>query len=111
MESEWLPKKFGDLVCISAERCKASDATLDTYISTENMLPDFGGVTLASSLPVGGTVTRFRAGDTLFSNIRTYFRKVWKTEFDGQCSNDVLVLRPKSKAGLLPSYLHHLCRW
>ena len=29
----------------------------------------------------------------MISNIRPYFKKIWKAEYDGGCSNDVLVLR------------------
>src|SRR3989344_7889561 len=31
----------------------------------------------------------------LFSNIRTYFKKLWLAKFSGGCSNDVLVIRGK----------------
>lgn len=78
---------------------KISIDTLDknNYISTENMLPNIGGVTEASSLPKSGKVTEFKKGDVLFSNIRTYFKKVWLATFDGGCSNDVLVFRKKDE--------------
>ncbi len=102
---------FGDLVEIVNEKSKAENASLSTYISTENMLVDFGGVKTAASLPTSGGVTKFRAGDVLFSNIRTYFKKVWMASFDGNCSNDVLVFRSKDDKKLIPSYLHNLCRW
>nr|WP_262363574.1 restriction endonuclease subunit S [Xylella fastidiosa] len=75
------------------------------------MLADFGGIAVASTLPLNGSVTRFKAGDTLFSNIRTYFKKVWKARFDGCCSNDVLVFRSVNPGVLLPDYLYQICRW
>lgn len=111
MVSEWVEDRFGNLVLYVSEKSPAKDTNIDTYISTENMLADFGGVTSASTLPRSGSVTRFRIGDTLFSNIRTYFKKVWQAKFDGCCSNDVVVFRSANLESLLPDYLHHVCRW
>ena len=111
MAGEWEEERFGDLVRFVSNKVPAKDAIIDTYISTENMVADFGGVTPASALPLSGSVTKFKIGDTLFSNIRTYFKKVWKARFDGCCSNDVLVLRPTSEEALVPDYLYQICRW
>ena len=111
MGFEWQPRVFGDLVEFVAEKAKAKDATSGAYISTENLQPNFGGVVTAATLPKSGSVTKFKAGDTLFSNIRTYFKKVWQAEFDGYCSNDVLVFRTKDEVALHENYLHYLCCW
>ena len=75
--------------------CKV--VTVDNYISTENMIPNKGGVTTSSSLPKIGKVNSFRLGDILISNIRPYFKKIWLAEFNGYCSQDILVIRPKQK--------------
>ncbi len=74
-----------------------------TYISTENLIPNFGGITKASSIPLGN-VTEFKIGDTLLSNIRPYFKKIYYAKFHGGCSNDVLVIRPKN---VLDKYLFY----
>ena len=66
------------------------------YISTENMLPNKGGVTKSSGLPNANYTQCFSEGDILLSNIRPYFKKIWYATFNGGCSNDVLVLRAKS---------------
>lgn len=109
--NDWVEDRFGRLVQFVSEKLHAQDANIDTYISTENMLTNFGGITSASTLPLSGSVTRFKVGDTLFSNIRTYFKKVWQAKFDGCCSNDVLVFRSANTEILLPDYLHQICRW
>jgi len=111
MAGEWTEERFGSLVRFVSEKVQAKDARIDTYISTENMVADFGGITSASTLPISGSVTKFKMGDTLFSNIRTYFKKVWQARFDGCCSNDVLVLRSANEKALTPDYLYQLCRW
>ena len=74
---------------ISAENVKHSN-----YISTENMLPNRGGVEGASSLPEAKTLSKYVAGDILLSNIRPYFKKIWFADTTGGCSNDVLVVQP-----------------
>jgi type I restriction enzyme S subunit len=103
--------RFGDIVDFVSDKTGTEEAKLATYISTENMEPNFGGVKNAKSMPERGSVNKFKVDDILFSNIRTYFKKVWYAKFDGYCSNDVLVFRTKDKRVLLPSYLHNLCRW
>lgn len=65
----------------------------DTYISTENMLPNKGGIVQATSLPTTPQTQEYKKGDVLVSNIRPYFKKIWKARFDGGCSNDVLVFK------------------
>lgn len=87
---------------------KVDVAILDegTYISTENMMPNRGGITSASSLPAMSQTQAFFAGDVLVSNIRPYFKKIWFAEFDGGCSNDVLVFR--AKAGVSKRFLYYV---
>lgn len=87
---------------------KVDVAILDerTYISTENMMPNKGGITSASSLPTMAQTQAFLAGDVLVSNIRPYFKKIWFAEFNGGCSNDVLVFR--TKGGVSKRFLYYV---
>lgn len=78
----------------------------DIYISTENMMPNKGGITRASSLPTIAQTQAFLDGDVLVSNIRPYFKKIWFAEFDGGCSNDVLVFRAKD--GVNKRFLYYV---
>ncbi len=43
--------------------------------------------------------------DTLLANIRPYLKKVWKSEFNGACSTDVLAFSPKQ---IHPDFLYSL---
>jgi type I restriction enzyme S subunit len=72
---------------------KANVAELNptTFISTENMLANKGGIIPSSGLPNSLTTQEFQTGDVLVSNIRPYFKKIWLAEYFGGCSNDVLV--------------------
>ena len=55
---------------------------------------------------VESTKTAFCAGDILFGKLRPYFRKVVRPNFDGICSTDIWVVRPK--AGVDAGYLFYL---
>jgi len=89
----WKECKLGEVVAIISERTSINDASLENYISTENMISNFGGVQIADKLPVANTINSFQKEDVLFSNIRTYFKKVWCSTFSGTVSPDVLVFR------------------
>ena len=85
--------KYRLLDICSFRKSKVAVDTLNNcnYISTENMLPNKGGITETSSLPTVSLTQEYRKGDVLVSNIRPYFKKIWQATFDGGCSNDVLV--------------------
>lgn len=105
--SKWETIKLGEIVEYGKEKINIDLINHTNYISTENMIENFGGITLASSLPSQKTTSRFQKYDVLFSNIRTYFKKVWLAQFDGGCSNDVLVIRPKNNR-LDNRYLYYI---
>lgn len=86
---------LSDICYFVNEKISLSELTKDTYISTENMLTNRGGITVASALPSITQTQAFKAGDVLVSNIRPYFKKIWHATFNGGCSNDVLVFRAK----------------
>lgn len=89
--------RLSDIATYVNERVSISKLTLKTYVSTENMIPNKGGITVSSGLPAISTTQAFKQGDVLVSNIRPYFKKIWVAEYDGGCSNDVLVFRPKEE--------------
>jgi type I restriction enzyme S subunit len=77
-----------------------------TYISTENMLPNKGGVTEAATLPNTAQTQIYEQDDVLVSNIRPYFKKIWFANQNGGCSNDVLVFR--ANEGVEPGFLYYV---
>lgn len=81
-----------DICSYVKTKVETSNYSIEDYISTENMLPEKGGITVASSFP-SGKVTEFQENDILISNIRPYFKKIWKADRRGCCSNDVLCIR------------------
>lgn len=76
------------------------------YVSTENLLPNLGG-TVQGELPCSERVNSFHKFDTLFSNIRPYFRKVHYARTGGGCSADVLVFRTRKPKEFLPAFLYY----
>ena len=97
MSKEWKEVQLGDC-CVSDysdESIPIENINIHNYLSTDNMLQNLGGVIPSKGLPSTKTVKHFKKNDVLFSNIRTYFRKVWLANIDGGCSNDILVFRSK----------------
>ena len=94
-----------DICQYVSERVATATLTKENYISTENMLPDRGGIVTASGLPSGNAIA-FSVGDILVSNIRPYFRKIWQADKKGGCSADVLCFRAKNNVNR--NYLYYL---
>ena len=110
-KSDWgrLDLNFKNLSEVSDyvnERVKVENLTVENYISTENMLPNKGGIDKAIKLPAAKTTSLYSKGDILLSNIRTYFKKIWYAEKDGGCSNDVLVV--KARGEIEPKFLYYV---
>ncbi len=84
---------LSDICSIVKKRSSSDFFTVDNYYSTENMLPDRGGVVPAASLPSDQKATICEKGDVIISNIRPYFKKIhYCTEKSG-CSADVICFR------------------
>ena len=93
---------------MTTDKISVNKLSIENYISTENMLPDRGGVAIASKLPTSGSINAFFPGDVLFSNIRTYFKKVWLAQRHGGASADVIVFRPKDCQKVDSQYLYYV---
>lgn len=89
-------KTLSEVGSYVSEKINVSKLRLENYISTENMISNRGGISLATKLPSVKTTTAFQKGDILISNIRPYFKKIWLADKSGGCSNDVLVIRSDS---------------
>ena len=95
-----------DICSYVTERVNCDTLNHKNYISTDNMFANRGGVGIASTIP-GGKCTSFMVQDVLVSNIRPYFKKIWRASFSGGCSNDVLCFRTTMGTS---SFLYHLLR-
>lgn len=104
--TEWKTLQFKDICRLKSDKVTVDSSDIQTYISTENMLPNFGGVQSAKNIPLTGKLNTFKYGDVLFSNIRTYFKKVWIATFDGVASPDVLIFSAMKNCE--PQYLYYM---
>ncbi|MBH0288268.1 restriction endonuclease subunit S [Helicobacter pylori] len=69
---------------------------INHYITTDNMCQNLGGIDAFKNINIPqGKVRSFQKDDILLSNIRLYFRKVYRAKQKGGCSSDVLVFRAK----------------
>ena len=86
---------LSDICTYSQRRIDISSLSLESYYSTENMLPGKAGAVAASSLPSIEKTTGCKPGDILISNIRPYFKKIVYSQSECDCSTDVLCFVPK----------------
>lgn len=85
---------LADICTYSKDRVSVSELDINTYFSTENMLPGKAGTVEASNLPTTAQTTECHVGDTLISNIRPYFKKIVYCHEECGCSTDVLCFVP-----------------
>ncbi|GHT77731.1 hypothetical protein FACS1894130_03050 [Spirochaetia bacterium] len=98
--------RLGDVCEYYTGRIAAKLLDEKTYISTENMLSEKGGITVSSGLPTIAIIPEYKKDNILLSNIRPYFKKIWVATQNGGCSNDVLVL--KAKDNYFPKFLYYV---
>lgn len=106
MRNHWQKVKLCDICEYSRNRISISEVNLCNYVSTENLLKERAGKTIADSIPEQANLCEYNNGCTLISNIRPYFKKIWFANIRGGCSNDVLVYRPNK--GINDKWLYYL---
>ena len=106
--SDWKTIHMSEVVDFVTDKIVSASVTLRNYISTDNMCIDRGGILGASTLPQAPKFNHYKQTDTLFSNIRTYFKKVWLADREGGASADVLIFRTKNADVLSPEYLYYI---
>lgn len=98
--------KLSDICSFRKGKVEVNSLNRGNYVSIENMLINKGGKTEASSLPNIALTQEFKKGDVLVSNIRPYFKKIWRAKCDGGCSNDVLVFQ--ANANINKGFLYYV---
>ena len=101
-----MTSKLNSLCSYAKGKVAVEGLNNQNYISTENMMSNKGGIVKASTLPSVQFTQQYLKGDVLVSNIRPYFKKIWLAEYDGGCSNDVLVFRANSDCD--PTFLYYV---
>ncbi|MEN6553878.1 MAG: restriction endonuclease subunit S [Methanobacterium sp.] len=93
---EWEVKKIGDVCQQVRNSFNPNEKDIRTYIGLEHI--NEGSLTLngvGSSSDVKSGKFVFLKGQILFGKLRPYFRKVYRPDFDGVCSTDILVIDKK----------------
>ena len=103
--SEWKKVKLGEISQYVNDKTAITDTYESNYVSTDSMLKNRGGIIAPESIPSDGNVTKYQSDDILVSNIRPYFKKIWFSNREGGCSNDVLVFR--TQKGVSARFLYY----
>lgn len=85
---DWEVKTLGEIATYRKERVIVPKKL---YVSTENMMQNFGGIEHYRDKDFIAGIS-FNCGNVLIANIRPYLKKVYFADFCGSCSPDVLVL-------------------
>ena len=103
MSKSYPLKKYADFV---SEKISTKDITVLEYVTTDSILQNKQGVTVASSMPAQNTkITKYSKSDILLGNIRPYLKKIWFANRNGGCSADVLAIR--AKENINPTFLYY----
>lgn len=103
--------EIGTVAPYQATRIPVSEITLDTYVTTDNMLQNRKGISRYDGTldNLTGAIA-YERGDVLVSNIRPYLKKIWLADKKGGCSPDILVFHIINNT-VLPEFLYYaLCQ-
>lgn len=92
----WKRKKLEHIAELRREHFLPKDRDIRLYVGLGHI--EKGTLTLENvgkSEEVISSKFIFKKGDILFGKLRPYFRKVILAPFDGVCSTDILVIKPK----------------
>lgn len=106
IESKYPSEKIGTIAPYVTDKVSINSIDISSYVTTANMLQNRAGVESTNEVPDIERVTAYKAGDILVSNIRPYLKKIWLSNRDGGCSNDVLVFRNIKQKEYDTKYLH-----
>ena len=107
VRNEWSMTTLGSCAALVGEKVTPAGRHNTPYVGLEHI-----GQGTLSLLGIGkaqdveSTKTTFRSGDILFGKLRPYFRKVAQPRFDGICSTDIWVVRPRK--GVDASFLFYV---
>lgn len=103
---DWRTGQLGDLATLSRDSHLGKDLSAGSrVVGMDDMVPlAVWQQEFSPTGSIGGSLTRFEPGDILYGKLRPNLRKVAISTFDGFCSSEVLVIRPK--VGVSVEFLH-----
>ena len=104
----WQSRKLGEMAEEVRDLFEPRGAEEYPYVGLEHI--EQGTLQLNSvgqSTDTVSTKKQFKGGEILFGSLRPYFRKVVRPKFNGVCSTDITVIRPKKNcnAGFLQYFI------
>lgn len=93
-------RPLGDFCALSGERIDPADTPeVDfNYVGLEHIAEGTGEISWTGAVKgatIKSTKSVFHKGDMLYGKLRPYLNKVWIAEFDGVCTTEMLVLKPR----------------
>ena len=101
--STWALKRFKYCSPLVVEKAVGNGEL--PYVGLENVESWTGRYKEATEEKPDAAANRFACGDVLFGKLRPYLAKVLKPNFEGRCTGELLVLRPKLLDGRYLQYL------
>lgn len=87
-------------------RTQSNSISIENFVTTDNVLQNKAGITLATNLPPqGSSMPAFEKNNILVANIRPYLKKIWFADRNGGCSADVLVFEVNKRFD--PKYVYY----
>ena len=95
--SEWREYKLAEIAQLVKDSWKVGDERLP-YIALEHIVENSLRLQeIGDSSNIVSNKYRFNSDSFLFGKLRPYFRKLYRPDFEGVCSTDIWVIKPKSK--------------
>ncbi len=111
MPQHWKTYKLCQIAILRKENILPKNFSGESYIGLEHIGQGtftLDGIGISSD--VTSNKSKFWAGDILYGKIRPYFQKVYRPDFDGICSTDILVIRSKNENLIDQSYLYQITK-
>ena len=99
--NDWIKWNVG----LVSERATEYEVAELPYVSNEDIASWTGKLLKEPKPEEAVDVRRFKVGDVLFNKLRPYLAKVYRAEFDGLSSGELLCLRPNKAVS--PRYLFY----
>lgn len=109
MDNYILKIEFGDIAELRKEKYNPLNSENRKCIELEHINKIDGSINgYIDSINQKSIKNIFHKGDVLFGKLRPYLRKYWLAKFDGVCSTEIWVLKPKKEVCSDSQYLFNL---
>ena len=111
MPENWKTYKLGEISTLRKQTVRPKDFNGEKYIGLEHIgQGDFFLNGIGKASDVTSNKFKFNSGDILYGKIRPYFKKVYKPNFSGICSTDILIIKSTSQEIVTQEYLYQLIK-